>query len=143
MRFLCTIYSHDEQCGGVPGGPGLQPRVEAPLATVTVSGRSLREAAARAYVRGVGRTRARILRDHLKAPRAVFAQETNVKAIAAGLRRTSSGLGDCYQLDNLLEAWYIKVEPLPANSMPRLPRLRRLRLSPPVLRRLLRHASPN
>jgi hypothetical protein len=113
MRHLCTIYSRDYTFGG-----GFAQRsVDGPLTrvgSVRVSAPSLREAAARAYVHCVGRERARLMRVQKKAPRRLAAQEANVQAIAASLRRTSGRLGTCYQLDDVAEGWYITVEPFPA-----------------------------
>ncbi len=89
-----------------------------PLAHVEVSGKSLREAAARAYVKCVGRGRAKQMREKLTASRQVIAQETSCKAIAASLRKTARRFGECYELDNFLVAWSIKVEPVRSNPRP-------------------------
>ena len=69
MRYTCTIYNHDYTFGGDRGFLGSEPVFEAPLAHVVVSGASLREAAARAYVKCVGRQRANQMRQNQHAPR--------------------------------------------------------------------------
>jgi hypothetical protein len=115
VRYTCTIYGHDYTFGGVKGFTGTDPVFDEPLARVEVSGRSLREAAARAYVECVGRRRAEQMREQQRAPRKVVAQETSRKAIAASLRKTTRRIGECYEMDNLLEGWFIKVEPVPSN----------------------------
>jgi hypothetical protein len=113
MQFVCTIYGHDYTAGGPRGWLNARPvRLTAPR-TVTVSGQTVREAAARAYVRCVGRRRARLLCSRQHAPRRVALQEADPKAIAASLRKTPAPGGACYQLDNLVEAWFIRVEPAP------------------------------
>jgi hypothetical protein len=121
--------------------------------SVEVAAGNQREAAARAYVLHVGRQRARLLRQRPGAPRNLIAQETNPTAIAASLRKLRTPLGEGYEMDNLRESWFITVEQRPANpSLDRLSslslasshrprsrsRLRRLRLSPSQLHRLLR-----
>ncbi len=135
MRYLCTIYNRDFAFGG-PNS--------VLVGTTTVGARNLREAAARAYVRCVGRKRAVVLRQELKAPRAVIAQETNVRAIAVSLRKTSTRMGDCYLLDNMVEAWDIHVEPVRSTSpqQPQRP-FHLLRLPQPFLWHLLQRPSPN
>jgi hypothetical protein len=111
MTFFCAIWNHDYTFG--EGTGGTQPA----LADVTLVGTarvragSARAAAAKGYVRCVGRGRARLLKDVLKAPPALVQQETDWRAIAPGLMRSSNRLGDCYCFDNLVEAWYITVEP--------------------------------
>ena len=89
MRYACTIYTHEYMFGGNRGFTGGDPVFDSPLAHVVVSGDNLREAAARAYVQCVGRLRARRMRQNPSAPRAVIAQETSCKAIAASLRKTA------------------------------------------------------
>jgi hypothetical protein len=115
VRYTCTIYSHDFTFGGVKGFTGTDPVFDEPFARVVVSGRSLREAAARAYVKCVGRQRADQMREQRRAPAKVVAQETSCKAIAASLRKTTRRIGECYEMDNLLQAWSIKVEPVLSN----------------------------
>ena len=139
MRYLCTIFSDGTFGGGSADRPGDGPTLSVVATRIGVSGRSLREAAARAYIRCVGRQRARLMRVKRKAPRRLAAQETNVRAIAASLRLTSGRHGTCYQLDNLVEVWYITVEPVPTPAHPsRPPRSARSHLL-----RLLRSPSPN
>jgi hypothetical protein len=135
MRYLCTIYNRDFTAGG-PNS--------VLVGTATVKGRTLREAAARAYVRCVGRKRAQILPKGPKAPR-VFAGETNVQAVAVSLRKKSSRFGDCYLLDNMVEDWHIHVEPVAAPSAsPRpQPQLRRMRLPHSSLFHFLQRPSSN
>jgi hypothetical protein len=143
MQYTCTIYNHDYTVGGVKGFTGTEPVFDAPLAHVVVSGGSLREAAARAYVKCVGRERARRMRRNRQARRDVIAQETSCKAIAASLRKTARRIGECYELDNFLEGWFIKVEPALASPRPS-PRSRRLRFSLPLFRQHLSSSpSPN
>ena len=129
MQFVCTIYGHDYSAGGPPAWLSARPVLVTAPRTVTVSGGNLREAAARAYVRCVGRRRARLLCSRQHAPRRVALQEADAKAIAASLRKTPSPGGACYQLDNLVEAWFIRVEAAP--PLPRRPLLRQLRQPPP------------
>jgi hypothetical protein len=135
MRYLCTVYNRDYTLGSSQ---------TVVVGTATVAGHTVREAAARAYVRCVGSQRARVMQQKCKAPRAVIAQETNFRAIAACLRKTSTRLGDWYRFDNLVEAWDIHVEPLPASppSSPRLPERRSLPPLP-VLLALLQRPSWN
>jgi hypothetical protein len=142
VRYTCTIWTHGETFGGRLGFVGTDPVCDMPLAHVVVSGRSLREAAARAYVKCVGRSRARHMRAKLSAPRQVIAQETNCKAIAASLRKTARRDGECYELDNFLVAWSIKVEPVVSNPRPSR-QLSRLRLCPSRLLHLSSSPSPN
>jgi hypothetical protein len=139
MRYLCTIYTHDGAFGGNKCFVGTEPALSSPVGSVVVSGSSLREAAARAYVRCVGRQRSEWLRQRGHAPEQVIAQETSSKAIAASLRKVGRREGVLYEMDNLSEAWSIKVEPAPANT----PRGRRLRLAPLLLYHLCRTSFPN
>ncbi len=131
MRYQCTIFTHSYTFGG---GVGTEPSFDDPMADVVVSGGTMREAAARAYVKCVGRDRARRL-----AGRVPHNQEASLRAIAASLRKVSRRIGEVFELDNAVEAWLIKVEPAPATS----PRLSRLRLPSRVLLHLCRNASPN
>jgi hypothetical protein len=134
VRYTCTIYSHAYTFGSSSkGSTGSDPVFDAPLASVVVSGRNVREAAARAYVKAVGRKRAKQMRKMGNAPREVIAQEMNGKAIAASLRKTSRRIGECYELDNFVESWLIKVVALPEHPQPSARRLRVLRLSIPLL----------
>jgi hypothetical protein len=141
VRYTCTIYSHDYSFGGAKGFTGTDPVFDAPLVQVEVSGRSLREAAARAYVKCIGRARAKQMAEKLSAPQEVIAQEKNCKAIAASLRKTVRRIGECYELDNFVEAWFIKVAPM--CSQPASPRLHTPRLSIPLLHHLSFSPSPN
>lgn len=139
MRYLCTIYTHVCSLSGKQGFVGTEPAFDAPVTSVIVSGSSFREAAARAYVRCVGRQRADWLRQHAKAPEEVISQETSRKAIAASLRKVARRVGVCYEMDNFVDGWSIKVEPAPASH----PLQRRLRLPQPLLHHLSRYLSPN
>ena len=139
MLFLCTIYTHDMTTGGDKGGVATEPAFDSPLASVVVDGSSLREAAARAYVRAVGRRRARWMRQQPWSREEVASQETSRRAIAASLRKTNRRIGECYELDHLVFSWLIKVEPAPAN----MPKLRRLRLPASTLLELGRSPFPN
>ena len=148
MRFHCSVYNHDCTCGGPKGGDRSSgPWCQVQVATVTVSGRTPREAAARAYIACVGKERAKVMRAKANAPRSVIAQETNPKAIAASLRKTARGTGPCYEMDNFVQSWSITVEPassalLPSQRLP-APAPRRLRLSHRLLHHLLLSPSPN
>src|SRR5262249_19035368 len=114
---------------------------DAPLGRVLVSGANMREAAARAYVQCVGRERSRRLREELQAPRRLARQETNYKAIAASLRKTSRSGSDCYPLDNFIEGLFIHFDPVV--NLPRPSSPPRLRLPHPLLSHLLRTPSQN
>lgn len=139
MRYLCTIFTHDCTFSGGKGSVGTDPAFDSPVASVIVSGLNRRDAAARAYVRCVGRQRARWLREQGMAPEEVVAQETSRRAIAASLRKIPRRIGECYEMDNLYQAWSIKVEPAPAHLLPS----RRLRLSQRHLYQLSRSSFPN
>ena len=139
MQFLCTIYAHDYTTTGGKGGVATEPAFDSPTARVVVKGSSSREAAARAYVRAVGRGRARWMRQQPWSREEVASQETSRRAIAASLRKTNRRIGECYELDHLVRSWLIKVELAPAN----LPASRRLRLPASTLLRLGRAPFPN
>jgi hypothetical protein len=115
VRYTCTIFGHDYTFGGVKGFTGTEPVWDEPLARVVVAGKTLREAAARAYVKCVGRHRAEQMRQEQRAPRKVVALETSSKAIAASLRKTTRRIGECFEMDNFIEGWFIKVEPVLPN----------------------------
>ena len=145
MRYFCTIYTHDRTFattqGSTDGGRG-DSQTEGggePVARVLVSGVSKREAAARAYVECVGRDRARLLRER-QTTRRVAKQQTNARAIAASLRKLNRSGGDCYLMDDLVEGWFVHVEPVV--DLPR-PSPRRLRLPHNTLVRLCRTPSLN
>jgi len=142
VRYICTIHSQNHTFAGKQDFAGSGADSDGPLARLVVSGSSPRQAAARAYVECVGRTRARLMREKLNAPRSVAAQEANPRAIAASLRKTKRPQGDCYLLDNFVEGWLITVEsvvPTPPSS----PRPRRIRLPHPILQHFLRTPCPN
>jgi hypothetical protein len=133
MTFLCTVYNHDYTFG--PGGEPTPAGVTL-VGQAAVRARSARAAAAKVYVRCVGRPRAQLLAQFLHAGVGQVRNETDWRAIAPGLMRSSNRLGDCYCLDNLVEAWYIRVVPaavpLPAKRLSHRSRL------PSLL-----HPSPN
>ena len=139
MLFFCTIYTHDLTTGGDKGGVATEPAFDSPLAKLVVGGSSLREAAARAYVRAVGRKRAKWMRRQPWAREEVASQETNRRAIAASLRKTNRRIGECYEMDHLVRSWLIKVELAPQN----LPTPRRLRIATSTLHQLCRTPFPN
>jgi hypothetical protein len=142
VRYTCTIYGHDYTFGGDKGFTGTEPVFDEPVARVVVSGRGLREAAARAYVKCVGRQRAEQMRRQRRAPGNVITQETSCQAIAASLRRTTGRLGECFEMDNFVQGWFIKVEPVLSNSRSsRRPSHLRLRTS--CLLHLSSSPSPN
>jgi hypothetical protein len=142
VRYLCTIYSHDHTFAGKQGFAGDDADGNAALGRLVVSGSSPRQAAARAYVECVGRTRARMMREKRKAPRSVAAQEANPRAIAASLRKIRRSWGDCYLLDNFVEGWLITVESV-VPTPPRSPRLRGARLPHLLLLQFSRTPLPN
>jgi hypothetical protein len=129
MTFFCTIYNQDYTLGN-DGEP--TPAKVTLVAQAPVRAASPRAAAAKVYVRCVGRQRARVLKEVLHAPATLSRQETDWRGIAPGLMRSPNRLGDCYCLDNAIEAWYIVVAPaaLPLPRRPRLSSPRRLRLPP-------------
>ncbi|MFQ3650580.1 MAG: hypothetical protein SNJ75_09620 [Gemmataceae bacterium] len=116
MRYRCTLFtqSFDAQRVAVVGS---EPCQSEPVAAITVRGRCLRQAAARAYVVAVGRHRATLLVQQGHPRPEIAALEASPHAVAAGLRRTLSRWGEMYVLDNANEAWFIKVEPL-ASPLP-------------------------
>jgi hypothetical protein len=116
--FRCTIFNHDYTFGTPTGQVATTPVRVTQVGTVLVKGPAPRQAAAQAYVRCVGRQRARLLRQQRQAPRHIAAQEANLGQIAASLRKTKSRIGECYQFDNLVEAWLIMVEPMPSVPCP-------------------------
>jgi hypothetical protein len=132
MTFVCSIYNHDYTFGN---SADADPACVTLIARTAVRAGSPRSAAAKVYVRCVGRRRARLLQDVLQAPPSLIQNETDWRAIAPGLMWSSGRLGDCYCFDNLIEAWYIVVTPatlpLPAKRLP--PSSRQ-----PLPRRLLR-----
>jgi hypothetical protein len=109
VTFLCTIFSQDSAFGTGESGPQGQPATL--VGTTTIRAASPRLAAAKGYVRCVGRDRAWLLKEVLHAPAGVVRQEIDWKALAPGLMRSETQLGDCYCLDNLVDTWLIKVEP--------------------------------
>lgn len=138
MRYLCTIYSHPCTFASQNLFRGTEPGFDVPVARVVVTGSSLRQAAARAYVRCIGRQRALWLRQNPHAPHDVVADETSPRAIAPSLRKVARRIGECYEMDNFVDAWSIKVDPAPSRS-----RSRRSRSSSSRLYHLSHSASPN
>lgn len=140
MRYLCTIFTHSALTGtATRESGGSEPTVDGPFASGIVAGATTRDAAARAYVRFVGRHRAQDMRRRAAAPERILSLETNPRAIAPSLRKVTTRRGECYQMDNLVDTWSIKVEPLPASV--RISRRSRLSLS--RLRYLSSFPSPN
>lgn len=136
VRYYCTIYNRTYSLNTTTDQS--DSGTTCPLASIVVSGKNLREAAARAYVHCVGKQRAEQMLSGSNPRRRVIAQETNPRAIAASLRKTAGRVGEGYELDNFVHGWFIKVEPMPAS---RLPRPSRFRLPLPHLIRML--ASPS
>jgi hypothetical protein len=139
MKYRCAIYNYDHASTAPMPGMSTSPHVPACLvAIVTVSAPSPRQAAARAYVRRVGRRRARLFQEMFPGPKSFAQRESNPQAVARKLRLTANWIGDCWQLDNPAEAWFIRVEPRNARPHP----LHRPRPSPPLLHQL-RYPPPN
>jgi hypothetical protein len=139
MKYRCAIYNYDYTFTAPMPGMSTSPHVPASLvAIVTVSAPSPRQAAARAYVRRVGRRRARLFQEMFPGPKSLAERESNPRAVARELQRTANWIGDCWQLDNRAEAWFIRVEPWDARPHP----LHRARTSPPLLHQL-RYPPPN
>ncbi|MFO0930420.1 MAG: hypothetical protein U0736_25895, partial [Gemmataceae bacterium] len=120
MRFHCTLYKHEYAFDGNGGYTGTEPTYDTTVGRVRVSAATLRQAAARAYVILVGRARAERMRAEAHAPEHVIAQETSTRAIAASLRKTMRRIGEGYELDQFLHAWFIRVQAVTAP--PRNPR---------------------
>jgi hypothetical protein len=118
MTFLCTIYNEQVSADG---SGHLTPAVVTLVARSVVRAGSRRSAAAKVYVRCVGRQRARLLKEVLHAPSILIRHETDWRGIAPGLTHSSNRLGDCYCFDSLFELWYIAVAPagvpLPAKRL--------------------------
>jgi hypothetical protein len=101
MLYTCTLFTTIL---------GSEPAFDYPLACVTVRGDSLRQAAARAYVRCVGRDRVR-QRSHLRPE--ISGLEASPRAIAASLRKIFSRIGELYEMTGLNQSWFVKVVPSP------------------------------
>lgn len=78
------------------------------VASVTVIARRAREAAARAYVRVLGRQRMAVL-VQLGAPAFIIRAERSVRRLARGLEKTADWAGPCYRLDNMVQQWHFHV----------------------------------
>jgi hypothetical protein len=93
--YLCTIFNHDctTDQQEAPLGSHYAPAVR--VARVLVFARNGQEAAARAYVRTVGRVRARKMRE-FNAPACCLMMETCRRTLAGGLGRVSNWLVDCF-----------------------------------------------
>ncbi len=107
MRYVVTIFHSDTFAPDVESAVGDAAGVSI-LTRVTIKAGNPRQAAARAYVRRVGKVRSRLFRE-MNAPQALVEFETSVRSVGKALRRGPSGLGDYYH-DNLVEAWYFRVE---------------------------------
>lgn len=136
MRYRCTIFTHAYTTTGTEAFSGTEPSFDEPMGDAVVRADGMRHAAARAWVRLVGRERARVLAGSGESNPDAAAQQANARAIAASLRKTCKRIGEVFELDNLVESWFIKVEPAPSKPP-------RLRLSSSRLLRLLRNPSPN
>jgi hypothetical protein len=136
VTFLCTIYSQDSTFGSAEADASAGPATL--VGTTAILAANPRQAAAKGYVRCVGRQRAWLLKEVLHAPKGIVRHELDWRALAPGLMRSETRFGDCYSFDNLVETWFIKVEParLPLPSR-RLSRRRR------HLLRSLQRPSPN
>jgi hypothetical protein len=127
--FHCVIFNHDytSQDQEAWFRPGCTRVVR--VATATVFARCRRAAAARAYVRTVGKARARFLRD-LNAPAIVIEIESRWRTLARGLQRAHIWPGDClFVWDNQVEAFYVRVvrlQSMPASAVRRQAFRRRL-----------------
>lgn len=113
MRYRCTLFTQSFDSLRLAGF-GTEPSFAQSQVTISVRGQSLRQAAARAYVVAVGRQRAVQLVEEGKARPEIAALEASPRAVAAGLRKTLSRIGEMYVMDNAQESWFIKVEPLPS-----------------------------
>ena len=117
MLYRCSLFPQSFVADRV-AVVGSEPSWSQPVATVRVRAGSLRQAAARAYVRAVGRQRVAWLLQQGHPRPEIAALEARPAAVAAGLRRTFSRRGETYVLENAQEAWFIKVEALPS-ALPR------------------------
>jgi hypothetical protein len=117
MHYVCTIYHFDHTFAYPDFGQypdfGTE-RYDVPatqVALTPVCARNEREAAAKAYVSTIGRVRARKLRE-LNAPQGCIDVATKYRMLAKGLSRMENCLGSTLMLHNLVEAWYIRVDPI-------------------------------
>lgn len=69
-----------------------------------------RGAAARAWVRTLGRERVRTLID-LNAPVVIIEHDRDPRQIAAELTHAHLWIGECWMLDNKVEKWYVVAVP--------------------------------
>jgi hypothetical protein len=112
--YVCTIYNQNYtfQAQEAWFRPGCTRAVR--VAKAAVFARNRREAGAKAYVRTVGRVRARVLRE-LNAPTIMIEIETRWRALARGLCRARIWPGDClFAWDNSVEIFYVRVARVPA-----------------------------
>lgn len=143
MRYLCSIYTHDYTTAAATGFAGQEPSYTEPVVEVEVAGATLRQAAARAYARSIGRARARLLRDR-QVPDHLARMEARPARVAEALRRVVTRIGEGYEMDLLSRLWFITVAPVNDDGNPSKPsKPRRLRLPSSVLLHLSRTASPN
>jgi hypothetical protein len=114
-RYLCTVYNYNYTFGGDEAllGSHYVPAVR--VARIAVLARNGREAAARGYVRTVGRVRARFLQS-LNAPEICVLIESRWRRMAGAMRRTTNWLGDCFVFDNRVEAFYVQIERLSSTA---------------------------
>ncbi|MGL4553654.1 MAG: hypothetical protein ACRC33_21030 [Gemmataceae bacterium] len=135
MRYHCTLFTQTFSATRQTFA-GTEPSFDAPVVSVTVRGDSLRLAAARAYVRCVGRERAKRLAELPHVRPEVAALDASPRAVAAGLRKTHGRIGEVFELDNANESWFIKVVPM-------TPRPRRARVHSRLLYLSSLSPSPN
>ena len=133
VQYICTIYNFDHtfaypDFGQYPDFGTERYDVPATQAAITsVQARNEREAAAKAYVSTIGRVRARKLRE-LNAPQVCVDVETKHRTLAKGLKRAENCLGSVYLFHNLVEAYYIRADPMAPGRLA-APVSRRRRLS--------------
>lgn len=113
-HYLCSLYNYDHTFGEfIDESDTLRFRhclVPAVFETwVEIVAQSARHAAALAYVQGVGRNKARLMKE-MKAPQVFIRSETSPRAVAKLLGRTRIWAGKCLFFDNGIETWYIRVQ---------------------------------
>lgn len=129
--YDCTVFNHNYTSEDHEDWLGPEYVQAVRIASVIVHARNAHDAAARAYVRTVGRVRAGKLRK-LNAPAVIIQFETSWRKVADCLGRAKNWMGNCFVYDNEFEAFYMRVErcsgtwPAPAR---RLARRRRLLLA--------------
>jgi hypothetical protein len=107
--YRCTLFHHNYTLGDEDDVLDLEYHPAVRIARVGVLARTARQAAARAYVRTVGRARARKLWE-ISAPMVIVLAEAHWRVMARWLDVTNNWLGRCFVHDNQVEAFYIRVE---------------------------------